>query len=55
MKIACEMCNKVMDVYFRDDYEKARINGEEVVFCKECNNKILDFIYKRAGGENERM
>lgn len=54
MKIACEMCNKVMDVYFRDDYEKARINGEEVVFCKECNNKILDFIYKRAGGKNEQ-
>lgn len=54
MKIACEMCNKVMNVYFSDKYEKAKINGEEVVFCKECNNKILDFIYKRSVNQNEQ-
>lgn len=38
-----------MDVYFKDEYEEARINGEEVIFCKECNNKIRDFIYKADG------
>ena len=53
MKIACEMCNKVMDSYFTDMYKKARIAEEEVVFCKECNDKILDFIYKKEGEENE--
>ena len=49
MKVGCEMCNKVMHAYFVDRYEKARIDGEEVIYCKECNNKILDFIYKKEG------
>lgn len=46
MKIACEKCNKVMDAYFSNRYKKVIISGEEYVLCKECYEKLQDWMYK---------
>ena len=61
MKIACERCNKVMDVYFRDRYEiaikfysmrgrdryeKIRMKDEDKVLCKDCYEKLSSWMYE---------
>ena len=46
MKIACERCNNVMDVYFRDRYEKIRMKDEDKVLCKDCYEKLSSWMYE---------
>ena len=46
MKIACERCNKVIDVYFRDRYEKIRMKDEDKVLCKDCYEKLSSWMYE---------
>lgn len=46
MKIACERCNKVVDEYFKDKYEKIRMDNEDKVLCKECYEKLMNWMYK---------
>lgn len=47
MKIACERCNKVMDAYFRDEYEKIKMNDEEKVLCKDCYEMLQSWMYEQ--------
>lgn len=46
MKIACEKCEKVMDDFFGDEYKKILIDGENIVLCKECSEKLYAWMYK---------
>ena len=48
MKIACERCEKVMDAYFDDKYEKIRKGVTEIVLCKECYEKLNKWLYEEA-------
>ena len=47
LKIACERCNKVMDAYFRDKYEKIKMNDEEKVLCKDCYKMLQSWMYEQ--------
>ena len=40
-----------MDAYFSDKYNKIRMAGDEVALCKECYDKLLDWMYK---SDNEK-
>lgn len=34
MKIACEKCNKIIDSYFKDEYENIKKPNDVIVLCK---------------------
>lgn len=39
--------NKVMDAYFRDEYEKIKMNDEEKVLCKDCYEMLQSWMYEQ--------
>lgn len=54
MKIACEKCEKVFDAYFSDKYVRIRMHNEEKILCKECNEKLENFMYKNSEEDDGR-
>ena len=53
MKIACEKCNKIIDSYFKDEYENIKKPNDVIVLCKSCYDKFNDWLYKDEEAADE--